>query len=160
MEAIQNTAAEIVPISGSVRDAIAPDVTTPILKEILPIIQYNKETASLRTGIAPDNNIDPNVIQKATAGAFMGAMDKAGERLELVARILAETGFKQLYRKVHFLCRTNPDIVETIKLRNEWVEVDAGSWSDRTDVKVSVGIGFSNRQQVMQALMGIWGLQK
>ena len=160
MEAIQNTAAQIVPVAGSVRDSVMPDPQQLMLGDLLPVIQYNKEMASLRTGVSPDNAVDPKTLQQTTAGAFLGALDKSGERLELVARILAETGFKQLFRKVHFLCRTHPDIVETVKLRNEWVPISASDWSDRTDVKVNVGIGFSNRQQVVASLMQVLQIQK
>lgn len=159
-EALMNPQAEIVPVQGSVRDVVSPDSTTPILKELLPAIHMNDKSVSLRTGINPENNIDPAVLQQATKGAFMGAMDKASERLELIARVLAETGFKQLFLKVHQLIRTHPDIAETVKLRNKWVPIDARSWKDRTDVNISVGLGFANKEQTGMALMNLLGVQK
>lgn len=90
-----------------------------IVGELLPVIQDARGSTSLRTGIAPENNVDSDVLQQTTAGAFMGAMEKAGERLELIARIMAETGFKQLFRKVHQLCRMHPDIATTIQVAQQ-----------------------------------------
>jgi len=160
MQAMLNVQSEWIPVSGLAADAIYPETTQSIVGEILPVIQHVQTSTPIRTGITPENNVDSNVLQQATVGAFMGAMEKAGERLEMIARIMAETGFKQLFRKVHQLCRMYPDMTTTIKLRGEWIDVDPSSWQDRTDMTVNVGLGFNTKEQTLMLLQQILEMQK
>ena len=153
MEAMLDPTAEWIPVSGSPRDMVMPEQPLSVLDQILPVIQHAQAATSMRTGVAPENNVDPNVIQQANTGAFLGAMEKAGERIELIARIMAETGIKQIFRKAHIQCRKHPDIAQTVKLRGEWVQVDPTSWQDRTDMTVNVGLGVTDRRQVLQTLL-------
>ena len=158
--AATNPAAVLIPVRGMARDAVFPDPSLPIINELLPVIQDFRQSTSMRTGIAPENSIDPAVLQQSTVGSFMGAMEKANERLELIARIMAETGIKQIYRKFHQMHREHPDIAKAVRLRNRWVQVDPRSWQDRTDVKVNVGLGFSNKQQLLTGAMQMLEIQK
>lgn len=160
MEAMLNVQSEWIPVKGRAADAIYPETTQSIVGEILPVIQHAQSATSMRSGIAPENNIDSDVLQQTTAGAFMGAMEKAGERLEMLARIMAETGFKQLFRKVHQLCRMYPDMTTTVKLRGKWVDVDPSEWQERTDMSVNVGLGFNNKQQMTMLLTQLLAMQK
>lgn len=160
MEAMLNIQAEWIPVQGAAQNAIFPETTPTIVNEILPVIQDARVATSLRSGIAPENNLDPDVLQQSTEGAFMGAMEKAGERLEMLARIMAETGFKQLFRKVHQLHRSHPDIATAVKLRGEWVDVDPSSWQERTDISVNVGLGFNSKRQMVGLLTQMLEVQK
>ena len=159
VEALVNTQSRFVPVRGVPRESVAPMAMTTVLKDILPVIQDARQMTALRTGIAPENNVDPEVLQQSNTGAFMGAMTKANERLELIIRIMAETGFKMLCRKVHRLLRMHPSMAETVKLRGAWIPVDPSQWSSRTDMVVNVGLGFNSNQQLMSALMSLLGIQ-
>lgn len=160
MEAMLNVQAEWIPVRGLAANAVMPEQTPSILNEILPVIQHVQQAASLRSGVAPENNVDPDVLQQATMGAFMAGMEKAGERVELIARNMAETGIKQLFRKVHQLCRMYPDIATTVKLQGQWINVDPSEWEDRTDVTVNVGLGLNNKQTTAQLLIQLLEMQK
>ena len=159
-DALLNPISEFVPVVGDPREAMFPEQIVPIAAEILPVVQHAQTTVPIRTGVAPENNVDPDVLQQTTAGAFMGAMEKASERLEMIARLMAETGFKQLFRKVHYLTRTYPDIKTTVKLRGEWVHIDPKDWHERTDVTINVGLGFHNKEHRAQLLQGLLAIQE
>ena len=162
MEALLNTQAEIVPVRGSPAAGVFEETRTSILgSDIMPMLQRIDEQRQLRTGVAPNLTLDPEVLQQSTMGAFMGAMDQASQRIEMLVRIFAETGWKQLFRKVHQLIKHNPDIVTAIKLRGRWIEdLDPESWRDRTSVTVNVGLGFNNKQQTLTMLTQLLGLQR
>ena len=160
MEAMLNPIAEWIPVRGSVRDAVSPEQPQSLLAEILPIIQHAQASVSMRSGVAPENSVDPHVLQQSTYGAFMGAMDKASERLELIARVMAETGIKQIFRKAHTLCRMYPDIAQTVRLRGEWIDVDPQSWQDRTDLSINVGLGFNDKRQLLEGLANLLQIQR
>ena len=159
-DAMQDRVAEFIPVRGSAHQVISHDTTPPFIDQILPVLQYLIESIPMRTGVAPEQNLDPRTVQESTLGAFLGAMEKAGERQELVARNMAETGFKQIFSKAHFLIRKYPDIVTTVKLRGKWITPDPREWRDRTDMKVNVGIGFNNRRAMVGMLMQQYTLQK
>ena len=160
MDAMLDPTSEYVPVIGDPRNAVMPEQPVSVLRDILPVIQHAQAATSMRTGVAPENNVDPDVLQKTTYGAFMGAMEKAGERIELIARIMAETGVKQVFRKAHKLCRTYPDLAATVKLRGEWVQVDPLEWPERTDMTVNVGLGFNDKRQLVQMMTGLLEIQR
>lgn len=160
MEAMLNIAAEFIPVRGLAANAVEPEITQPIVNEILPVMQYIDESKGNRTGVNPQVNLDPNVLQQSTAGAFMGALEQASQRVEMLVRIFAETGVKQLMRKVHYLIRTYPDIATTVKLRGQWVSVDPEGWRDRTEMTVNVGLGFNNKQQMIGMLVQLLQIQR
>ena len=160
MEAMLDPTAEWIPVRGDARLAVYPEQPQSIVDQLLPVIQHAQAATSMRTGVAPENNVDPHVLQQSTYGAFMGAMEKAGERIELIARIMAETGIKQIFRKAHALCRAYPDIANAVKLRGEWIPVDATSWMKRTDLTANVGLGFNDKRQMVESLFGLFGIQK
>ena len=160
MDAMLDPTAEYVPVIGDPRNVVMPEQPISVLKDILPVIQHAQAATSMRTGVAPENNVDPDVLQNTTYGAFASAMEKAGERIELIARIMAETGAKQLFRKAHALCRTYPDMATTVKLRGTWVQVDPLEWPERTDMSVNVGLGFNDKKQLVMMLTQLLGIQK
>ena len=158
--AAMNPASVLIPVRGLARDAVFPDPSLPIIADLLPVIQDQRQATSMRTGVSPENSLDPGTLKQSTYGAFMGAMEKANSRLELFARVMAETGLKKMYLKAHQLHRMHPDIAKAIRLRNEWVQVDPRNWRDRTDIKVNVGLGFANKQQMLTAVMQTMELQQ
>ena len=160
MDAMLDPTAEYVPVIGDPRNVVMPEQPISVLKDILPVIQHAQAATSMRTGVAPENNVDPDVLQNTTYGAFASAMEKAGERIELIARIMAETGCKQLFRKAHALCRMYPDMATTVKLRGTWVSVDPLEWPERTDMSVNVGLGFNDKKQLVMMLTQLLQIQK
>ena len=160
MDAMLDPTAEYMPVIGDPHQVVMAEQPMSVLRDLLPVIQHAQASTSMRTGVAPENNVDPDVLQNTTYGAFMGAMEKAGERIELIARIMAETGIKQIFRKAHKLCRTYPDIANTVKLRGEWVDTDPREWPERTDMSVNVGLGMNDNSQRVQMLVSLLQIQK
>ena len=159
LEAIANTQSRFVPVKGDPKMAVHPIVPPNIIRDLVPVIQDARSMAALRTGIAPENDVDPAVLQHAKTGAFMKAAEKANERLALIIRIMAETGFKPICRKVHKLLRMHPSLAETVKLRGEWVPVNPNDWAERTDMTVNVGLGYNTQEQTLHALTTLFSMQ-
>ena len=158
MDALLDAAAEIVPTRDP--GAIIPEVVQGMAQHILPVLQQVNEQKMLRTGVNPNVSLDPSVLRESTMGAFTAALDHASQRLELIIRLMAETGIKTVIKKAHRLIRENfgPDLA--IKLRNNWTTVNPTEWRERTNLKASVGIGTQNKQEKVQTLMGVISLQE
>jgi hypothetical protein len=87
-------------------------------------------------------------------------MNASQQRIELIARIFAETGVKALFMLIHAVSVANGRKPEMIRLRNEWIAVDPRSWKTRKDVSVSVGLGTGNKDQMLAHMQMILMAQK
>jgi len=160
MAAMLNAQAEFIPVKGRAQDAFFPEPSQSIVADLLPVMQYVDEQKNMRSGVSPTVALDPDVIQEATVGAFTQALDQSSQRVEMLVRIIAETGMKTLMLKVHQLLRMHQDIATTIKIRGQWIPVDPQGWRDRTDMTANVGLGYNNKTQQMQLLTQLLALQQ
>ena len=160
MEALLNTQAEYVPVRGPAQAAVMKQPPNSIIQQLLPVIEYTKVARADRTGVTPESGVDPNALQEVRQEVFSNAMDRASQRIEMLTRIFAETGYRQLFLKAHQLLRSHWDLETTIKLRGKWVDVDPSGWRDRTDVTINVGLGFNSKPQQLGLLVQLLSMQK
>jgi len=158
MSALLDPLAEFIPVEDHAQ--IRTDQATSYLGEILPVIQYVTDAQQTRTGIAPNLSLDPKVIQQSTMGAFSGALEQASQRIEMIARVFAETGFKWLVKKAHRLLKEHSQRPIMLRRKGQWMEVDPSDWRDRDNVSVNVGLGFNDKSKDIQLFTTILGLQQ
>jgi hypothetical protein len=137
---------------GPIGDSLEPIVVTPILDKILPAIDYWDKTKESRSGIRPGSDLDPDMLQEVTKGAFMEGMNRLSQKIEMIARMLAESGVKEMVLQVHDLLIRHQDKPRMVQMRGKWVEVDPQSWKQRTDLTVKVGLGTGNEEEKRQKL--------
>jgi hypothetical protein len=126
-----------------------------IAGEIFPILEYMDSIKETRTGVTKQGQgLDANALQNQSATAANQLFTVAQARIRLVARIFAETGVKDLFWLLHGLIRKHGQQAETVRLRNNWVQVDPRSWKNRADLTVSVGLGTGSKaEQIVQTQM-------
>lgn len=145
-----------VPISQTMMPLVQPADSGSILQSI----EYMDTVRENRTGVTKYNQgLDANSLNK-TAHGMQQVMNASQQRIELIARILAETGVKTLMLIIHAMSLKHTRQAEMVKLRNKWVEVDPTSWKTRRDLTVSVGLGTGNKDQMLQHLQMILMAQK
>ena len=111
-------------------------------KDTLPILQYYGQKVERRTGqSAAAQGLDPDVLQSTTRAGVQATVSAAQARIEIIARVFAETGMTDLFRGMLELVIENQDKPRTVRLRNKWVEVDPRSWQATMDVRVNVALG-------------------
>ena len=136
-------------------------IQTPTLGQFAyPLLEFTEQIRETRTGVTRySQGLDPNALNKTATGISI-LTNKADERIEMIARTFAETGVKDLFRKINRIVVNNQDEERTIRLRNEWVPIDPRSWNTNMDLTVNVGIGMGNKEQKAQAIGGILGVQR
>lgn len=150
----------MVRVQGSPGNAIFPLLHPQNGGQIIQAIEYIDTVRENRTGVTKYNQgIDANSLNK-TASGITQIMNASQQRIELIARIFAETGVKSLMRLIQALSIKNGRKQEIIKLRNKWVPVNPGEWKRRTDMTVSVGLGVGNKDQNLMHLQNILMAQK
>lgn len=124
------------------------------------LIEYLDTVKENRTGVTRYNQgLDANSLNKTATGISL-ITQSANQRLELIVRILAETGMRTLFRLVHELLRKNSTRALAIKLRGKYIAVDPRQWQTRTDLRIAVGLGTGNKDQMLMHLQSIMAVQK
>lgn len=134
---------------------------TSTASQSFPMFEYLDGALAKRTGVSDmQQGLDPNILQNVSATA-VAAMTKQSEgKLELIARIFAETGVKSLFRGIlHLLCKYQ-EKERTIRLRGKWVSFDPREWDTEYDVSINVGLGNGNRQEQITMLQMIMAKQE
>lgn len=121
------------------------------------MLDWLDQQIEARTGISKaGQGLDTNALKKSGMTATEMAMIEGGKnaRVEMIARIFAETGVKRLFQGLLNLVTKHQPKARTIRLRNQWVEVDPRGWPEM-DVTISVGLGVGNKMERMAEADGI-----
>jgi hypothetical protein len=131
-------------------NAIVPLTVPPTASQSFPMLQYLDQVQSKRTGVNDaQQGLDPNILQNTTATAVAAMQSAAAGKVEMIARIFAETGVKDLFEKIlHLLCKYQ-DKARVIRLRGKYVSIDPREWVNGFDISINVGLGTGNKQEQM-----------
>lgn len=147
-------------IGGVVRmkspNMAGPLQTTLVANESLQGIELANGMREERIGVTRySQGLDADSLNKTATGVnkIMGAGEK---RLLMMLRIFAETGCKDLCKRLLRLTCEYQDKPATIRLRNQWVDYDPRGWNAEMDVNINVGLGSGDKSQTIQFL-GLMG---
>jgi hypothetical protein len=135
-------------------NAIMPLATPPLEPYSFQMLGYLDEVRESRSGVNKNTqgiNADA-LTSHTTATAVNAVMTNAQSRVELIARQFAETGVKDLMRRIYELLLKYQDKERVVMLRNQWVPVRPDMWNDKMDCTVSVALGNGSKDQQMAHL--------
>lgn len=135
-------------------DAYQPVAVPPVFEQGLSALSYMDQVKEQRTGMSKVAlGLDPKALRGTSATAAAGQFTQAQQHIELVARNLAETGMKRLFRGVLRLIARNPRKEPVTYLRNkEPVQIDPRSWRNDMDVVCNVALGGGTDEQKFAVL--------
>ena len=123
-------------------------------------LQHFDQVREMRTGVSRSTMaLDPEALQNQTATASQNQKDSAYSQIELIARNQAELGWRRVFRQILKLVVKHQDRPRTIRLRDEWVEMDPRSWNANMDVSINIGLGTGSRDRDMAMLNEILNVQ-
>jgi len=130
--------------------AVQPLSVPATASQSFPMLDYMDQVLQKRSGVTSmSQGIDPNILQNTTATAI-AAMQQAGSgRIEMIARIFADTGVKDLFSGIFHLILKYQDKPRVIRLRGKYVSIDPREWKNNYDVTVNVGLGTGSQDQKM-----------
>ena len=106
-------------------NALVPVAIAPTANQSFPMLEYLDSVQEKRTGVnAQSQGLDPNILQNTTATAVAMMQNAAAGKVEMIARIFAETGVKDLFQKVLQLLCKYQDKERVIRLRGRYVSID------------------------------------
>lgn len=142
-------------VQGAIRNIETPFVAAASF----PMIEYLDGMKENRTGLSRYNQgTDADSLNKTARGIQL--IQAAGaQRTNLIARVFAETGIKDLMKGIVYMLSKYSTKAMTIQLRNKWVDIDPREWKTQLNMTVNVGLGTGNKDQQLQHLMALHGQQ-
>lgn len=141
---------------GGLNWQAVPDITS----SIYPMMQYLDAELEVRTGLSRQSQgIDANALQNQSATAVAQVFSASQLRIKLVARIMAE-GVRDIFALLHGTIRKHGQQLQTVRLRNAWVEVDPRNWTTRDDMTINVGLGSGGKAAQFAQAMALANIQK
>jgi len=142
-------------------NALVPLQVQSTFGQAMPMLEYMDNVQTKRTGVSDSQQgLDPDVLSNVTAAAVAAMMKSNSGKLELIARIFAETGVKSLFRGILHLLGKYQDKPKIVRMRGKYVQFDPRTWNNEYDVSVNVGLGSGDRDQKLTMLQMILAKQE
>ena len=124
----------------------APVPVSPIAPQSLQMIDIVESIKEKRTGITSYNQgLDSKSLNK-TATGISQIMGAAQQRMELIARMFAETGVRELFQAFVDMNLDFFDKEQAVKVGEEWVNIRPRDIDGNFDVIIEVGVGTGSQE--------------
>ena len=125
----------------------------------MPMLEYVQGMRENRTGVSrTSQGLNPDSMNNTATGRAMD-MTAAMQRVELIARIIAETLVKPIFQGILKVLTDGGMEKLAFRLRDEFVEYDPNEWRDSYDMSINVGLGTGDAQQKAAQLLNIYQMQ-
>ena len=144
--------------AGGIVRVRQPNALQPIQPQLIgqnafSLLQYLDDLKEQRTGLSKASmGLDADSLQSTTATAVAAQMSAAQGKIEMIARVFAETGVKQLFQLILTLCLHHGKKDQMIRLNNKFVPIDPSNWKHEYDISVNVGLGSGQTNEKMAFL--------
>jgi hypothetical protein len=151
-------------IGGIIRqqsnDAVTEQVIPFSAQASMPMLEYLQMMRENRTGVSrTSQGLNPDSLNNTATGRQID-QTASMQRIELIARIVAETLVKPIFQGILKLLTDGGMEKLAFRLRDNFVEYDPNEWRDSYDMTINVGLGTGDAQLKMQQLTTIMQLQR
>jgi hypothetical protein len=155
-DAMSDDLGAIIRTRGDPKDTVLFTNTPFLGQQALPVVQMLNEVLQRRTGLSDAaKGLDPKALQSSTMIGVEAVINGAQERTELVARVLCETGFKDLFSGLYNEICENPNQRRTLKIRGRFIPYDTSTFDASMAVEVNANLGKGSDMTRMMALQSI-----
>ena len=141
-DALNDELGAVIRVRGDPSTAISYTATPFLGKDMAPVVELLNDVLQRRTGLSDAaKGLDPKALQSSTMIGVEAVINGAQERTELVARVLAETGFKDLFAGLFNEIVENPAQQRTLKINGSWTDYDTSTFDASMGVEVNPTLG-------------------
>ena len=125
------------------------------------MLEYLDQVQAKRTGVSDMNQgLDANVLQNVSATAVATMTAQSQGKLELIARIFADTGVKSLMQGIlHLVCKYQNE-PRAMAINGKPMNIDPREWDNLYNVNINVGLGNGTANEKIAMLQMIMGKQE
>jgi hypothetical protein len=126
-----------------------------------PMLEYLDSIQAKRSGVSDaQQGLDPNLLQNVTATAVSAMTSASQGKLELIARVFADTGVSTLFKGILQLVCKYQDKERIIKVNNSFVPMNPREWETQYNLTVNVGLGTGGKQEQLATMQMILAKQE
>ena len=142
-------------------NAIVPLQVQSSANQSFPMLEYLDNQQAKRTGVSDMNQgLDANVLSNVSATAVATMTAQSQGKLELIARIFADSGVSSLFQGIfHLICKYQ-DVERTLLINDKELVLNPREWDNQYNVNISVGIGNGSRDEKIGMLQMILAKQE
>ena len=134
------------------QSVITPMASQPLNQAAMPLLEYLDTVREQRTGITRySQGMDADSLNK-TASGLNQILTQAQMRVELICRVFAETGVKQLFNKVLEVVTKYETKEKIIRVNEQYVTMMPMEWANKCNVEIQVGLGTGSKDQELAIL--------
>jgi hypothetical protein len=125
-----------------------PIQAQPITEQASGMLAYLDSVKETRTGVSrTSQGLNTDSLNNKTATGMNQVLTQSQMRMELIARIFAETGVKDLALKIFELVCKYQQKEKIVRIRGKYIPMRPYEWKDRVNVTVQVGLGSGSKEQ-------------
>ena len=142
-------------------NAIVPMTVQSNAGQSFPMLGYLDEIQAKRTGVSDaQQGLNPDLLQNVTAAAVNAMQSASQGKLELIARIFADTGVSSLFKGILQLVCKYQQKERIIRVNNKYVPFDPREWNSEYNITVNVGLGTGSKQEQLATMQMILDKQE
>ena len=142
-------------------NALVPMTVQSSAGQSFPMLEYLDTVQAKRTGVSEaSQGLDPNILQNVTATAVAAMSSAAGGKIELIARIFADTGVSSLMKGILQLVCKYQNKERIIKVNNKFVPMNPREWNTEYNVTVNVGLGTGSKSEQLSVMQMVLDKQE
>jgi len=147
--------------SGNPNEWMMPIVTPDTSTGALQGLEYLDTIRENRTGYTRNSaGMDNDALTNTTATGMSMQLSQSQLRLEMIARSIAETLLRDVFKIVHALTLKHSSKADKVRLNGTWAEVNPREWSRRSDLSITIGLGSGTSEQQLGKLMALGPLMQ
>lgn len=129
------------------------------MRDSYQLLEYMEVQKENRTGFTRySQGADSHSLNKTATGINI-VTNRADMRVELIARVFAETGVKDLFTMILKLVCQHQNEQAEFQLNGRWLTVNPREWRHQFDVVVNVGLGTNDPQQKLSQVQHLMQVQ-
>jgi hypothetical protein len=130
------------------QNVMMPIQAQPITEQASGMLAYLDAVKETRTGVSKTSQgLNSDSLNNKTATGMNQVLTQSQMRMELIARIFAETGVKDLALKIFELVCKYQNKEKIVRIRGKYIPMRPYEWKDRVNVTVHVGLGSGSKEQ-------------
>lgn len=142
-------------------NALVPMTVQSSAAQSFPMLEYLDSVQAKRSGVSDaQQGLNPDILSNVTATAVSAMTSASQGKLELIARIFADTGMTSLFKGILQLVCKYQDKERIIKINNNFVPMNPREWNTQYNVTVNVGLGTGGKQEQLATMQMILAKQE
>ncbi len=130
------------------QNVMMPIQAQPITEQASGMLAYLDSIKETRTGVSrTSQGLNADALNNKTATGQNQMLTQSQMRMELIARIFAETGVRDLALKMFELVCKYQQKEKIVRIRGKYIPMRPYEWKDRVNVTIHVGLGTGSKEQ-------------